>query len=289
MKCIDKQFMLITVGIIGIGVTSLTLLTTQVKEQIMKQAGTQTEVNFAAEVEKQDSEYEEILQSQLAKNSQEWSAMLESRVSEMEEQMGGSVFSYLGHVITVYDSIEDTETARDNSEKVMDIVLHDLQTKILDTLHINAEEYDFTLHRQIQFPDKTCYGVAFEQKNTILISAIVNLDDHSILAFTMDGLVDLDYADSIPKQYPAQNWAVTEEQKRTIYEDYLPLAQEIIENTLHYPSIGNPDFDPSNEDYIFIDEDSSNVRFGYPLENGEFIQLIFNRVNQKWNGFVFLT
>lgn len=92
MKCIDKQFMLITVGIIGIGVTSLTLLTTQVKEQIMKQAGTQTEVNFAAEVEKQDSEHEEILQSQLAKNSQEWSAMLESRVSEMEEQMGEVFF-----------------------------------------------------------------------------------------------------------------------------------------------------------------------------------------------------
>ena len=128
-----------------------------------------------------------------------------------------------------------------------------------------------------------------KKEGDIIWSVGISLEEEpKVYTFAMDGLIDLYGAkdNPIPKEYLVENWCKTSEQKEAIYNDYFETSRKLIEETLGLAAIRTDVKDLECASYFDADNDWSTVCFGYVLEDGLYVKVFYNRVNQKWDGFV---
>ena len=202
---------------------------------------------------------------------------------------------YKGHLVMIKDSLVNKETAENNAIKIMDFIYDTVDKNLLAQNGIDLTEYEthkesyvYGIQRQYQYEDKIYYGVYMLEKAKIIWSVNICLEEEpKVTMFAMDGLVDLagGIGSPIPKEYLVENWCKTTEQKEAIYNDYFETSKKIIEETLGLAAIRTDVKDMEYSSYFAADNDWSTVCFGYVLEDGLYVKVFYNRVNQKWDGF----
>ena len=212
------------------------------------------------------------------------------------EDIVGYVKNYKKQLVMIEDFLVNKETAESNLIKIMDYIFDTVDKDILKPAGIDLADYDneqksyfFHIQRQFQYPDESNYGVFLISEGRILWSLGISLEEEpKVLTFAMDGLIDLYGAkdNPIPKEYLTENWCKTSEQKEAIYNDYFETSRELIEETLELAAIRTDVKDLECASYFDADNDWSTVCFGYVLEDGLYVKVFYNRVNQKWDGFV---
>ena len=203
--------------------------------------------------------------------------------------------NYKKQVVLLEDALVDKETAESNALKIMDYIFDTVDEDILKQNGIDLSAYEkekrylFHIQRQYQYQDKVNYGVFVKKEGDIIWSVGISLEEEpKVVTFAMDGLIDLYGAkdNPIPKEYLTENWCKTSEQKEAIYNDYFETSREFIEETLGLAAIRTDVKDLECASYFDADNDWSTVCFGYVLEDGLYVKVFYNRVNQKWDGFV---
>ncbi len=108
-----------------------------------------------------------------------------------------------------------------------------------------------------------------------------------ITSFARDGFIDL-YGNEnvIPEEFLVKNWCLTTEQRIAIYDEYFEESKYIVEEVLGLPAITDDYKDVNYSTYFDATDEWSNVSFGYVLADGTYVKVFYNRVNQKWNGFL---
>lgn len=201
---------------------------------------------------------------------------------------GNAMFSYRGHIVNVKDIMLKKAKRIKNGKIAMDFIIDTLQPELLDSLHINSKNYTISMQRQTQLPDDNIYGIHFEKnEDKIFISILFDVENKSIVAYSLDGLIaeTKHSQETASNDYPF-NWS--DRKKRKVYEEYLSKAKEKIENDLNLPAIVEETVDISDSDYFHCSEGALTVGFGYQLENGMFIHLIYNVETMEWDGLVVL-
>ena len=202
---------------------------------------------------------------------------------------------YKGHLVMIKDSLVNKEIAENNAINIMEFLYDTVDKNLLAQNGIDLTEYEthkeryaYHIQRQYQYEDKTCYGVFVLEKAKIIWSVNICLEEEpKVITFAMDGLVDLagGIGSPIPNEYLVENWCKTTEQKEAIYNQYFETSKEIIEETLGLSAIRTDVKDLEYSSYFDADNDWSTVCFGYVLEDGLYVKVFYNRVNQKWDGF----
>ena len=247
------------------------------------------EVESATKEEKEDKEEREDPKIELLYNPGAYYYIDESK----EVVRVGK--NYKKQVVLLEDALVDKETAESNALKIMDYIFDTVDEDILKQNGIDLSAYEkekrylFHIQRQYQYQDKVNYGVFVKKEGDIIWSVGISLEEEpKVVTFAMDGLIDLYGAkdNPIPKEYLTENWCKTSEQKEAIYNDYFETSREFIEETLGLAAIRTDVKDLECASYFDADNDWSTVCFGYVLEDGLYVKVFYNRVNQKWDGFV---
>ena len=68
-------------------------------------------------------------------------------------------------------------------------------------------------------------------------------------------------------------------------KEYFDKSKEIIEDVLGLASIKNEVRNIESISYFHADTVWSTVTFGYVLDNGLYVKVFYNRVNQMWDGY----
>ena len=202
---------------------------------------------------------------------------------------------YKKQLVMLEDFFINKPIAESNLLKIMDYIFDTVDEDILKHTEIDLAEYDhernrcfFHIQRQYQYPDEANYGVFFKKEGKIIWSLGISLEEEpKVVSLAMDGLIGLYGArnNPIPEEYLVENWCQTKEQKEAIYNQYFDTSKEIIEGILGLASIRTDVKDLDCVSYFDADDDWSTVCFGYVLEDGLYVKVFYNRVNQKWDGF----
>lgn len=297
MKNTNKQFLFIAAGLVSISTSILAISTVQAKVQISKELSTTMEtensVTGTAINTKTISAVTDAAITERSDDNFVYTPFYDSREQASDDGESyyskdfiESTFAYRGHVISVTDDMADKAAKKKNAKLAIDIILDVLQPDLLDDLQMNTDSYSFSLTRQYQIPEHTYYNVVFVRNHEVQASVLVNADNGTVVNFTRDGLIDITYECNMSKEYTVDRWS--DEKKTEVYEKFLPKAQDIIQNKMHLPAIMDSTFDPEKTDYINGSSDCSLLSLGYQLENGMFIQLIFDQISMDWDGFVVL-
>lgn len=212
---------------------------------------------------------------------------LEERQRELEVELAATYFVYCGQSVIVKDSLVDKDIAEENGKKIMDFIFDYVDKTILVPYEIDKTAYTYKILRQYQVEDRIHYAVFLLQEDQILCTIGIDLEDETkLVTFARDGLVEL-YGGSkdIPKEYLIKNWCNTDEKKEEIYNEYYDSSKEIIEEVLGLSPI-DEEIKVSGTRYFKADDEWSIVEFGYVLEDGTYVKVFYNRVNQMWDGFV---
>ncbi len=289
----------LTAGIIAIGAAALGVSTTQAKNNIEKHMN-QDELNLtdaAIEIgEMQDEANEPAATKDIVETTASemphsdiviFDRILADTDESLKDMCKDFFLVYRGIYVNAYDAVDEKETAKDRVRDVIDILVDKVRPELLEPLGIALEEYDISIQRQLYSLDDMVYGVTLSVDERIKVSIVVDAEDGTVLGFTRDGLVGLMDGHEMPDEYLVENWAKDNSERLARYNEYYDKARDIIVNRLGLPDIYQVEVDPSSESFVLLDDSWSNVSFGYQLENGLFIRLIFNRVNGEWNGFVY--
>ena len=195
---------------------------------------------------------------------------------------------YQGQQISILDGLTDKDTAWKNATQIMDYIFEFVDKTIFAQCEIDKTEYTYNIQRQYHKYYGVNYGVFLLQDNDVICTIGICLEDEPVLtSFSRDGLVDLrGGVQAIPVEYQAEVWCKTAEQREQIYGEYFSSSKEIIENMLGLPAINEAIRDINCITYFEVDDVWSTVTFGYVLDNGLYVKVFYNRVNQMWDGFV---
>lgn len=196
-------------------------------------------------------------------------------------------FVYCGQNVYVQDGIVEKDIAKENGMQIMEYIFDYLDQTIFQPYGIDKTAYTYKIQRQYK-EDGTHYGVFLTQNDRIRCTIGIDLNEEpELTSFARDGLVDLYGGEKeIPEEYLVRNWCDTEAKKEAIYKEYYGFSKDIIENVLGLSSIKDEIIDVNNQKYFSADDDWSTVTFGYELEDGTYIRVFYNRINQMWDGFV---
>ena len=291
-----------TLAVVAAGSVILAISSANAKEQVktnlsgeielgadFESANVLGEVESATKEEKEDKEEREDPKIELLYNPSAYYYIDESK----EVVRVGK--NYKKQVAILEDALIDRETAESNALKIMDYIFDTVDENILKQNGIDLSAYEkekrylFHIQRQYQYQDKVNYGVFVKKEGDIIWSVGISLEEEpKVYTFAMDGLIDLYGAkdNPIPKEYLEENWCKTSEQKEAIYNDYFETSRKLIEETLGLAAIRTDVKDLECASYFDADNDWSTVCFGYVLEDGLYVKVFYNRVNQKWDGFV---
>ena len=308
MKRKGIGIVLATLAIVALGSGSLMLSVTQIKGTVQESMGENvtlgTEVaGTIVETEAfvvQDDSYSTKLDTAI-KNSWELLSEVKAKELELRQEYNDVVnnritteFIYQGQQVEVKDALLEREEAVVNATRVMDYVYSYVDETLLAPYGIEKDAYTYSIQRQYRFADKVYYAVYLQEEDkegnsAIMCSIGIFLDEEpSIRCFTRDGLIDLYGGEEypIPEEYLVENWCNNSEKREAIYAEYLDASKEIIAEVLGMPSILEEVKDVDNISYFAASDSWSMVTFGYVLEDGTYIKMIYNRINQMWDGFV---
>ena len=195
---------------------------------------------------------------------------------------------YRGQEFTVRDYFVDSDTAKANGEKILDYVFSVVDKNILTQYGIDKTEYEYSIQRQYHYKYGYNYGVFLIRYGKIICTMGVSLEGEPVLtSFYMDGASDVYGSKTrpIPDEYLVENWCKTVEQKEAIYAEYFEDSKEIIEGLLGLPAVKECEKDMECISYFRADDSCSYVTLGYVLENGLYVIVSYNRVNNKFIGF----
>lgn len=307
MKKQKVGIILTTLAIVAMGSILFSLSTNYVMGSVQEDLSTEKEI-----VTNQQEEFEDMLVAdnkektesyegremppEYAENSQVVVSLeQEIRVREQQEkelrEKSAISTSFLEHgqIVCVKDNLVEIETAEKNGRIIMEFIFDYVDKTILTPYGIDKTAYSYDIQRQYQEVDVVEYGVFLKQEDNIICSIGIRLkDEPEFISFARDGLVDL-YGGAkrdIPEEYKIENWCDSKEQKEEIYKEYLDNSKEIVEHVLGLPPIKDTMGDVTDAKYFFADDEWSRVAFGYELEDGTYIKVFYNRVNQMWDGFV---
>ena len=300
MKRKNVGLVLATLAIVAIGSGSLMLSATQIKGTV--QEGMGEDVALGSEVADAVVETEEIvvkddsystkldaaIQSywDVISDVKERKEALEQEYEERGVAYIKANFIYQGQNVKVKDALVTKDEAIANATKVMDYVYSYVDELLLKPYGIDKTEYTYSLQRQYH-RGGIYYSVLFIQGDSAHCTLGIRLDEEpSIRCFTRDGLIDLCGREDTPEEYRVENWCNTSEERAAIYAQYLDSSKDIIENVLKLPAILEEVKNVDNISYFSVTDGWSMVTFGYVLEDGTYIKMIYNRVNQMWDGFV---
>lgn len=315
--------MLMTLAIVGVGGVLLFSSTNDVMDAVQENLSTQKEIVTNQQEELEDmlvADQEENMNSQtgemytgqelppsynendqviaryeqavqeLREAEEQQIARYEQEIQELRaEQIISTCFVKDGEFVRIKDSLVEMETAQENGRIIMDFIFDYVDKTILTPYGIDKTAYSYDIQRQYQEVDEVEYGVFLKQEDKIIGSIGIRLNDEpELISFTRSGLVDLygGEKNDIPEEYKIDNWCDTKEQKEEIYKEYLDDSKEIVEHVLGLPPLKEEMGDVTDTRYFSADDGWSSVTFGYELEDGTYIRVFYNRVNQMWDGFV---
>lgn len=250
-----------------------------VAEAIMKETGDSAiEIPAGLSEEKELEMLKEMLLEVLAERER---AIEELSIATAE-------FVYYGQDVSIKDDMLEKETAIETGHKIMDFIFDYVDKNILKPYGIDKTAYTYVIQRQCFENKSLCYGVFLKKDGEIKCTIGVCLDNGIQMdAFARDGLIDL-YGSSkkpIPEEYLVENWCKDTQKKEEIYDAYYESSKEIIEKVLGMASIDDSFRDVSKDSCFHAGDDWSTVAFGYRLEDGTYIKVFYNRINQMWDGF----
>ncbi|MBQ8624635.1 MAG: hypothetical protein IJ419_00485 [Agathobacter sp.] len=310
MKRKNIGLVLATLAVIGVGSLALILSVTRIKGSVQQDLSDETKVGM--EVGTEIVEAEEDADSDTPINSQEDAnihyfenlsleeALLQRKEElnltkeellqkreELKNQLTTVEFVYQGQEIAVKDVLVEKEEALKNATEVMDFVFGYVDETILTPYGIDKTEFQYEIQRQYGVLDKVDYAVFLMQKESIKCTIGIQLDSEPVLtSFARDGLIQLCGGERvIPEEYRVNNWCETTEKREAIYAEYLEESKEVIA-MLGLPAIIESEKNVDCITYFDADDTWSRVVFGYVLEDGRYVKVFYNRVNQMWDGFV---
>lgn len=195
---------------------------------------------------------------------------------------------YEGQNVTIKDGLLTKEEAMDVATQIMNYIYGYVDETILSPYKIDKTKYEYKIQRQYRNQNQLDYGVFVLENDNIMCTIGITFKDEPVLtAFARDGFVDL-YGDErvIPDEYLVENWCMTTEQRDTIYDEYLDESKHIIEEVLGLATIAEGYKNVDSNTYFKANDAWSNVNFGYVLNDGTYVNVFYNRVNQEWNGFL---
>ncbi len=196
-------------------------------------------------------------------------------------------YVYDGQNVTIRDGMLTKEEAYAVANKIMDFVYGYVDESIFTPYEIDKTKYEYMIQRQYGNQNKSDYGVFLVNDDMVLCTIGVTIENELMLtSFARDGLIDL-YGNEnvIPEEFLVKNWCITTEQRTEIYDEYFEQSKYIVEEVLGLPAITDDYKDVNYSTYFNVTDEWSNVSFGYVLTDGTYVNVFYNRVNQKWNGF----
>lgn len=289
MKKQKIGIVVITLAIVGLGGLLFSFSTNKIMADMQGNLSEERELvsNEQQELEESLSEYQEKLEN-LAEQLQLKLQLIEEMSVEIQGRIATTSFVYYGQNVHVKDGLLEEDIAKENGIKIMDFIFDYVDQKIFTLYEIDKTAYTYEIQRQYQEKDGIHYGVFMKQQDRIICTIGIDLNDEPVLtSFARDGLVDLCGGEKeIPESYLVKKWCNTEAKKEAIYNEYYDSSKDVIENVLGLSPIKEEKIDVNNKKYFSADDDWSAVVFGYELEDGTYIRVFYNRVNQMWDGFV---
>ncbi len=206
-----------------------------------------------------------------------------------QEIDGKSVsFVYQGQNVTIKDGLITRDEALKNATRIMDYIYEYVDKSIFEQYGIDKEKYAYKLSRRYERQGTEQYSVFLMEDGQIKCTIGISLnDDVKLYSFARDGLIDLcEGIKKIPDEYQIENWCMTTDQRAAIYDEYWDKSKHIVENVLGLPAIMDGYKNVDYSTYFDANNDKGTVTLGYVLEDGTYIRLFYNRVNQLWDGFV---
>lgn len=224
-------------------------------------------------------------------DGQEWeywgSLHLHEGKIELRYEMDQNTVSYIykGQNVVVYDALADKEEAKENSQRVMDFIFDYVDKKLFVPYEIDKTEYTYRFTRQVEMDIMDCanYTINLEKNEEVVYTIEVCLDEELILeSFSMDGCENA----KVPEEFDISSWCSTTAEKETVYDKYLEQSRTIVKDVLGLSSIVEAERNLESILYFEVQEEENRVIFGYVLEDGSYIRIFYNMIDESWEGFV---
>lgn len=190
-------------------------------------------------------------------------------------------YVYEGQNVTVYDALSSKEEAEKNSKKIMDYIYDHVDEKLLVPNEIDKTEYTYGFTRQVSNADYVDYGVSLRKGEREICSIGVHLEEEPVLdCFFINGNI------KIPEGFDMENWCSTTAEKEAAYAKYLDQSKSIVGDVLGLSPIVEAQRNLESMVYFEVSQDIQTVTFGYILEDGSYIQVFYNLIDESWKGFV---
>ena len=289
MKNKTIGMMLASLVIVMLGSVGLMLSITQIKATVQGDVG--EGVTIGTEVASNIVNTEDFSYST---KQDEKIVFYDHRIDEgdVQNQLAGAAmtkveFVYQGQEVTITDALLGKNDVLKNATVIMDYLFNYVDEILLTPYEIEKTNFSYDIQRQYRFGEDVYYAVFFKCNDMIQCSLGISLEERPVLrSFTRDAFVDLRNRSNTPEKFLVENWCRSTTEREEVYAEYIDLSQKIIVDVLGMPEIL---LDVKNIDcasYFCVEDIWSMVTFGYVLEDGTYIKMIYNRVNQMWDGFV---
>ncbi|MBE5887426.1 MAG: hypothetical protein E7283_01165 [Lachnospiraceae bacterium] len=196
-------------------------------------------------------------------------------------------FLYQGQKVSISDALLTKAESLYNATLIMDYVFNYVDDRILKLYEIDKTNFSYVIQRGYQLGDIIYYSVLLMEDQIIKCSIGIYLEDEPVLkSFSRDGYVNLYNQSNIPEEFGIENWCKSREEREKVYKEYFQNSKEIIEEILLMPKVLENVYNVDCVSYFSVSSNWSFVTLGYILEDGTYIKMIYNRVNQMWDGFV---
>lgn len=190
-------------------------------------------------------------------------------------------YVYEGQNVTVYDALSSKEEAEKNSKKIMDYIYDHVDEKLLVPNEIDKTEYVYRFTRQVSNADYVDYGVSLAKGEQEICSIGVHFEEEPVLdCFFINGNI------KIPEGFDMENWCSTTAEKEAAYAKYLDQSKLIVGDVLGLSPIVEAQRNLESVVYFQVLQDIQTVIFGYVLEDGSYIRVFYNLIDESWKGFV---
>ena len=311
MKRKNMGLMIGTLAIVGVGSIALMLSVTQIKGSVQDYLSDEGQVGMTAGTEIVETEkvvensspinskedesihyYEMLsLEEMLRKDQEEYLNLTTEeflqKKEELDQKRAEREFIYQGQEASISDSLLEKDEALENGARIMDFIFSYVDEVLLQPMGIDKTKYEYSIQRQRHKIDGVNYGVFIKEEGNLVCSVGVRMDEELVMtSFERSALVELCGGErEIPEEYLVNNWCETAEKREAIYTEYLEQSKEVVA-MLGLPAIAEDSKYVDCITYFDADDGWSNVTFGDVLEDGRFIKIFYNRVNQMWEGFL---
>lgn len=288
MKNKEVGTYILSVLVVLVGSVLLLLFIVQIKEMIHKNLG--YGVIFSTEVASNVIDIEDI---QSIKSHDEKIVLFkylnktETKPMDSIEYITSKIdFIYRGQKVSITDALLTKDESLNYATLIMDFVINHVAEKIFRLYEIKISNFSYDIQRQYYLGDIIYYSVFLKENDVVKCSLGICFEDRPVLkSFTRDGYVNLCNQSNTPEEFLIENWCRTSQEREKVYKEYFYKSKKIIEETLLLPKVLENVNDVNCVSYFNVSENWSYITLGYVLEDGTYIKMIYNRVNQLWNGY----